>query len=76
MLENRVNGVMREGSLAIVSHVGFSDPAVVEIIGLAGFDGAFIDMEHTGFDLQLMGEMIRVADLNNRLCQRGVRVFP
>jgi 2-keto-3-deoxy-L-rhamnonate aldolase RhmA len=54
---------MREGGLAIVSHVGFADPAVVEIIALAGFDGAFIDMEHTGFDLQLVGEMVRVADL-------------
>lgn len=63
MRENRVKRVMREGGLAIVSHVGFADPAVVEIIALAGFDGAFIDMEHTGFDLQLIGEMIRVADL-------------
>ena len=63
MRENRVKRVMRERGLAIVSHVGFSDPAVVEIIALAGFDGAFIDMEHTGFDLQTIGEMIRVADL-------------
>lgn len=63
MRENRVKRVMREGGLAIVSHVGFADPAVVEIIAMAGFDGAFIDMEHTVFDLQLIGEMIRVADL-------------
>ena len=63
MRENRVKRVMREGGLAIVSQVGFTDPAVVEIIALAGFDGAFIDMEHTGFDLQLVGEMIRIADL-------------
>ena len=55
---------MREGGLAIVSHAGFADPAVVEIIALAGFDGVFIDMEHTVFDLQLVGEMIRVADLS------------
>src|SRR5919202_201906 len=63
MRQNRVKRIMREGGLAIVSHVGFSDPAVIEIIALAGFDGAFIDMEHTGFDLQLVGEMIRIADL-------------
>ncbi len=62
MRENRVKRIMREGGLAIVSHVGFTDPAVIEIIAMAGFDGAFIDMEHTGFDLQLVGEMIRVAD--------------
>lgn len=46
MRENRVKRVMREGGLAIVSHVGFTDPAVIEIIAMAGFDGAFIDMEH------------------------------
>ena len=63
MKENRVKRVMREGGLAIVSHVGFADPAVVEIIATAGFDGAFIDMEHSAFDMRTVGEMIRVADL-------------
>ncbi len=63
MKPNRIKKVMREGGLAIVSHVGFADPAVIEIIARADFDGAFIDMEHTVFDLQTVGEMIRVADL-------------
>jgi 2-keto-3-deoxy-L-rhamnonate aldolase RhmA len=63
MRENRVKRVMQEGSLALVSHTGFADPAIVEIIALAGFDGVFIDMEHTGFDLSLVSEMIRIADL-------------
>ena len=63
MKENRVKRVMREGGLAIVSHIGFADPAVVEIVALAGFDGAFIDMEHSVFDFQTVGEMIRVADM-------------
>ena len=63
MKENRVKRVMRDGGLAIVSHVGFADPAVVEIIAAAGFDGAFIDMEHSIFDMRTVGEMIRVADL-------------
>lgn len=63
MRQNRVKRVMREGGLALVSHVGFADPAVVELIALAGFDGAFIDMEHSGFDFQTVGEMIRIADL-------------
>jgi 2-keto-3-deoxy-L-rhamnonate aldolase RhmA len=58
-----VKRVIRESGLALVSHIGFADPAIVEIIALAGFDGVFIDMEHTGFDLQLVGEMIRIADL-------------
>ena len=63
MKPNKIKQIMRDGGLAIVSHVGFADPAVVEIIASAGFDGAFIDMEHSMFDLQTVGEMIRVADL-------------
>lgn len=34
MRENRVKRVMREGGLALVSQVGFTDPAVVEIIAV------------------------------------------
>ena len=44
MQQNRVKRIMREGGSAIVSHVGFADPAVIEIIAMAGFDGTFIDM--------------------------------
>ena len=52
MKENRVKRILGEGSLALGTHVGgIADPQVVELIGLAGFDAAFIDMEHTSFDL-------------------------
>src|SRR6201987_706414 len=52
MKENRVKRILREGGLALGTHVGgIADPQVVEIIGLAGFDAAFIDMEHTTYDL-------------------------
>lgn len=54
---------MREGKLSIGAYAGLADPQIVEIIGLAGFDSVFIDMEHTGFDLPLIGEMIRAAEL-------------
>jgi len=64
MRTNRVKKVMREGKLALGTYVTFADPQIVEIIGLAGFDAAFIDMEHTDFDLPLVGEMIRAADLS------------
>ena len=63
MRRNRVKEVMAEGKLAIGTYVALADPQIVEIIGLAGFDAAFIDMEHTNFDLPLVGEMIRAADL-------------
>jgi len=52
MKENRVKRILGEGSLALGTHVGgIADPQIVELIGLAGFDAAFIDMEHTSFDL-------------------------
>ena len=63
MRENRVKKVMSDGGLALGTYVTFADPQVVEIIGLAGYDAAFIDMEHTTFDLNLITEMIRAADL-------------
>ncbi len=63
MRENRVKSRMKEGRLAVGTYVGFADPAVVEIIGLAGFDAAFIDMEHSAFDYKLVQEMIRACDL-------------
>src|ERR1700674_440489 len=52
MQENRVKRIMNEGGLALGTHTGgIADPQIVEIIGLAGFDAAFIDMEHTTYDL-------------------------
>ncbi|MBI2873296.1 MAG: hypothetical protein HYY00_08935 [Chloroflexi bacterium] len=63
MRENRVKARMKQGKLSIGMHAGFADPAIVEIIGLAGFDAAFIDMEHGPLDLGLVEEMGRAADL-------------
>jgi 4-hydroxy-2-oxoheptanedioate aldolase len=59
LLKNKVKEKIRQGKLAIGTYVYLTDPAVVEIIGLAGFDAAFIDMEHSAFDFQL----IRACDL-------------
>ena len=63
MRQNRVKKLMREEKLALGKYVSLADPQVVEIIGIAGFDAAFIDMEHTCFDLRTVEEMIRASDL-------------
>ena len=63
MRENRVKAKMKQGKLAIGTYVYLTDPALIEIIGIAGFDAAFIDMEHTSFDLNLIEGMIRTCDL-------------
>src|SRR5215211_649505 len=63
MQENRVKRVMRDGGLALGTHVGgIADPQIVEIIGLAGFDAAFIDMEHTTFDLHDVQDCVMAAE--------------
>ena len=63
MRENRVKRIMREGGLAIGTYVGsLADAQVVEIIGHAGFDAAFIDMEHTAFDLSTVQSMVMAAE--------------
>ncbi|HZA24106.1 MAG TPA: hypothetical protein VFA32_16140 [Dehalococcoidia bacterium] len=67
MRENRVKKVMGEGKLALGTYVTFADPQVVEIIGLAGYDAAFIDMEHTTFDLNLITEMVRAAEVTGMI---------
>jgi 4-hydroxy-2-oxoheptanedioate aldolase len=63
MQPNRVKKILREGGLALGTYVGgLADPQVVEIIGHAGFDAAFIDMEHTSFDLRDVQLMVMAAE--------------
>jgi len=63
MQTNRVKKILREGGLALGTYVGgIADPQIVEIIGHAGFDAAFIDMEHTAFDLRDVQLMVMAAE--------------
>src|SRR5712671_6635824 len=63
MQENRVKRIMSEGGLALGTHVGgIPDPQIVEIIGLAGFDAALIDMEHTSLDLHDVQACVMAAE--------------
>lgn len=63
MLQNRIKKIVREGGMALAAHGGcFREPEVVELIGQAGYDGVFIDMEHTGFDLRDVQMMVLAAE--------------
>ena len=63
MQPNRVKKILREGGLALGTYVGgIADAQIVEIIGHAGFDAAFIDMEHTSFDLRDVQLMVLAAE--------------
>ncbi|HTO14016.1 MAG TPA: hypothetical protein VMQ51_20750 [Candidatus Binatia bacterium] len=55
--------ILRAGSLALGTYTGgIADPQIVEIIGHAGFDAAFIDLEHTSFDLRDVQLMVMAAE--------------
>src|SRR2546423_2109264 len=63
MQTNRVKKILREGGLALGTYTGgIADPQIVEIIGHAGYDAAFIDMEHTSFDLRDIQLMTMAAE--------------
>ena len=63
MIENRVKRVWREGGIALGAYSGsFGTSSMVEIIGLAGFDAVFIDMEHFPFDFRDVHMMVLTAE--------------
>src|SRR5256885_9554377 len=63
MQPNRVKKILRSGDLALGTYTGgIADPQIVEIIGHAGYDAAFIDMEHTSFDLRDIQLMVMAAE--------------
>src|SRR2546427_11442229 len=63
MQPNRVKKILREGGLALGTYVGgIADPQIIELIGHAGFDAAFIDLEHTSFDLSDVQLMVMAAE--------------
>src|SRR6266436_174267 len=63
MQPNRVKKILRSGGLALGTYTGgIADPQIVEIIGHAGYDAAFIDMEHTSFDLRDVQLMVMAAE--------------
>lgn len=60
---NRVKQLMSKNQIAFGTYVSIADPKIVELIGVAGFDAAFIDMEHTTFSLEQVENMIRACEV-------------
>ena len=62
--KNRVKRVIEEGGVALAGLVGtFQGPTMPELIGLAGYDAALIDMEHGGFDLDQVQVLILASEI-------------
>lgn len=62
MRPNKTLRLLREDKPAFGAWAMLRDPAVVEIIGLAGYDFALADLEHITLDHLLIEDMARAAD--------------
>jgi 2-keto-3-deoxy-L-rhamnonate aldolase RhmA len=63
VIENRLKSTIAQDRAAIGSWVTLTDAAVVELMGLAGYDFALIDIEHASLDYQTVENMIRAAEI-------------
>ncbi len=64
-MDNHVNHVRRRlaaGEVAIGAKIDLASPDIVEMVGAAGYDYAWIDCEHGAIDLETAVHMMRAAD--------------
>ncbi len=64
IMENTLKKELREGKKAVGTFIRINDPAIVEVIGMAGFDFIVIDNEHTAMSKESMINLIRAAELS------------
>lgn len=63
MRENSLKRQFQEGKVAHGTFCAIKDPAVVEMLGIAGYDFVIIDMEHSSASLSEIQNMVRTAEL-------------
>jgi len=68
VFENKLKRMLQENQLAFGATIQIPSPALVEIVGRAGFDFVMIDTEHGLYSIETAGELIRVA--------QGVNLVP
>lgn len=62
MRENRLKKIIQSGNAAIGTFVKLTDPAIPEILALAGFDFFVLDTEHVAVDREQLTAIVRSAD--------------
>src|SRR5258708_34207917 len=64
MRTNQVKQNLRAGKLQLGCGFGlFRSPEIPRMLAAAGFQWAFLDTEHGGFDLETLQDLCRVANL-------------
>ncbi|MEE9315963.1 MAG: aldolase/citrate lyase family protein [bacterium] len=54
---------MKGGEFVVGPFMKSRDPAMVEIVGIAGFDFAIFDMEHSALSIESVEDLIRMAEI-------------
>ena len=70
---NRIKEGLKKGENFIGTFLKITDPAVAEVLALAGYDFIIIDNEHTVMDQETLANIIRAADATNMLPTVRVR---
>lgn len=65
MKKNHLKKTLQDGKVVLGPFLKFTDPAVVEIMGFAGFDFVIIDEEHGPISVENAQNMIRAAESVN-----------
>jgi 4-hydroxy-2-oxoheptanedioate aldolase len=63
--QNRLKQRIHEGKTVLGFVCRSLSPTIVELIGLAGFDFVWIDMEHTGANFAIVENLCRAADVTD-----------
>ncbi len=62
MRKNLLKEKIRNGESALGTFVKLTDPSVIEILAIAGFDFFVVDSEHVAFDREQLTNILRAAD--------------
>ncbi|OLE19868.1 MAG: hypothetical protein AUG50_02315 [Betaproteobacteria bacterium 13_1_20CM_3_63_8] len=60
--KNRLTAMLRKNEVPLGMQCFTSDPALIEVLGLTGFDFVMIDTEHSGNNPRALEDTVRVAD--------------
>jgi 2-keto-3-deoxy-L-rhamnonate aldolase RhmA len=64
MQKNRAKTKLKAGELAFGSEIMFPSADVVELLGYAGLDFAYMDLEHSSTSHESLSHMIRAAEIS------------
>ena len=56
-----VKAKLARGEPVLLTTVHFTDPSVFELVGLMGFDGIFMDLEHHAYSVETANQLMRAA---------------